>query len=176
MFERVKVDNTQELGTVAVDITLDDGRQLKGRFAIPMSKTVFEVLNATGGFIDFEPFDGNRQFIAKSSLRAVTLLNPPKAPNLGGRLKDMDGFDPHRILGVKAEADWDAVRHAYHALAKAYHPDRYTNAELPTEVRDYLSVMARRINAAYAALEAPHQVKKQATAERSEPFYSRPSR
>jgi len=176
MFERVKVDNTLELGAIAIELTLEDGRLLKGRLAIPMSKTVFEVLNGPGAFVDFEPFDGDRQYLAKTTLRAVKLVNPPKAANLAGKLKDMDGFDPHRILGVGTEAGWDDVRQAYHALAKAYHPDRYSSAELPAEVRDYLSVMARRINAAYAALESPHQARKQAAAERTDPVYARAAR
>lgn len=176
MFERVKVDNTKELGSVAVEVTLEDGRQLNGRFAIPMSKTVFDVLNGPGTFVDFEPFNGDRQYLAKTTLRTVKLVNPPKTAGLGAKLKDLDGFDPHRILGVGADAEWDEVRHAYHALAKAYHPDRYSNAELPAEVRDYLSVMARRINAAYAALEAPHQVKKQTAEARADQVYTRGAR
>ena len=54
-----------------------------------------------------------------------------------------------------------AARHpfSYFALAKAYHPDRYATAELPEEVRDYLAAMARRINAAHAALEVPERKK-----------------
>jgi DnaJ-domain-containing protein 1 len=54
------------------------------------------------------------------------------------------------------------VRQAYLSLAKAHHPDRFVNVELPIEVVNYLSVMARRINAAYRALEELHQLRKQA--------------
>ena len=52
------------------------------------------------------------------------------------------------------------IREAYFALAKVYHPDRYATAELPTEVIEYLFAMARRINAAHAALNV--EQKKQA--------------
>jgi hypothetical protein len=176
MFERVKVDNTQELGTVAVEVTLDDGRQLTGRFAIPRSRSLFEVLNGPQCFIDFEPYGGERQYLAKAMLRTLKLLNPPQQAGLGGRLKDLDGFDPYRVLGVSEQATFDDVRHAFHTLSKAYHPDRYATAELPGEVRDYLSAMSRRINAAYAALEAPELAKRNATAGRTEPVYSRAAR
>jgi hypothetical protein len=172
MFERVKVDNTQELGGVSVEIELDSGATQSGRFAIPVSKTVFDVLNGAGGFIEFEPFEGERRILAKATLRSVRLLSPPKAGELARKLRDIDGFDPHAVLGVKAGSAWEDVRGAYHRLAKSYHPDRYANAELPAEVRDYLAGMARRVNAAYAALEAPHQAARQATG----PVYTRSGR
>jgi hypothetical protein len=57
-------------------------------------------------------------------------------------------------------------------MAKAYHPDRYATAELPQEVSDYLAAMARRINAAHAALETP--IKRQAA--RPEPVFTSPGR
>jgi curved DNA-binding protein CbpA len=72
------------------------------------------------------------------------------------------------VLGLTAGATRNDIRQAFFALAKVYHPDRYATAELPGEVRDYLSAMARRINAAHAALEAPQ--KKQAA--RAEPIFT----
>jgi DnaJ-domain-containing protein 1 len=53
------------------------------------------------------------------------------------------------------------VREAYLQLAKAYHPDRFAAAGLPSEVSDYLALRTRRINAAYALLE--EQIKKGAS-------------
>lgn len=176
MFERNKVDNTPEQTAVAIEAVLDDGRVLKGKVAIPQHKSVCDVLNGQGVFLDFEPFDGERQFIAKATLRTVKMLAVGRGPNLALRLRDMDGFDPHSILGLTRTASWDEVRAAYHRLAKIYHPDRYSAAELPPEVRDYLASMARRINAAYAALEVPQQVRKQAVAGRSAPIYTTPAR
>ena len=44
--------------------------------------------------------------------------------------------------------------------------------ELPDEVRDYLAAMARRINAAHAALE----VTRQKQAARAEPIFTTPAR
>ncbi len=176
MFERNKVDNAPEQTAVAVEATLDDGRVLKGRLAIPMSRTIQDVLNGAGAFLEFEPFDGERHFIAKASLRSVRLLSPGKSPNLGARLRDTEGFDPHTILGLSGAACWDDIKVAYHRLAKLYHPDRYNSAELPSEVRDYLATMARRVNAAFSALEAPQQVRKQAVAQQSVPIFTSPAR
>jgi DnaJ domain len=58
---------------------------------------------------------------------------------------------------LRTGAARDEIREAYVALAKAYHPDRYANVVLPPEVADYMAAMARRINAAHAALEAPEK-------------------
>lgn len=176
MFERNKIDSSPEQTSVAIEASLDDGRVLKGKVAIPMHKTVYEVLNGTGVFLDFEPFDGERQFIAKSSLRTVRILSTGRGPNLNQRLRDLDAFDPHTILGVPRSSSWDDIKAAFHRLAKVYHPDRYSSVELPAEVRDYLAAMARRINAAHAALEVPQQAKKQATVTRAEAIYTSPAR
>lgn len=91
---------------------------------------------------------------------SIRQLGVPRLPNLTARLRDLDGFDPFAVLGVAPGATREAIREAYIALAKSYHPDRYAAAELPTEVIEYLFAMARRINAAHAALSA--EQKKQA--------------
>ena len=176
MFERNRVDSQPETSAVAIEASLDDGRVLRGKVAIPLQRTIYDVLNGPGTFIDFEPFDGERLLIAKSTLRAVKMISAGRGPNLQARLRDNDGFDPYAILGLPRGAGWDDVKSAYHRLAKSYHPDRYSNAELPREVADYLAAMARRVNAAYAALEVPQVTRKVAVSTRSEPIYTSPNR
>ncbi len=173
MFERNKIDNVDQSG-VPVEITLTDGEVIKGRVMVAMGRNIFEVLNAPGGFLEFEHFAvvGERTFIAKSALQNVKLINVPRAQNLTGRLRDLDGFDPLSILGLPTSANFEDVKAAWHRLAKIYHPDRYSSAELPQEVRDYLEAMARRINAAYAALEVPMQSARRAAVNRAAPIYS----
>jgi DnaJ domain len=176
MFERNKVDSLPEQTGIAIEASLDDGRVLKGKVAVPLHRSVNDVLNGSATFLEFEPFDGERQFIAKTQLRAVKIISVGRGPSLQQRLRDADGFEPYTILGLTRAAAWDDVKAAFHRLAKLYHPDRYSTAELPPEVREYLASMARRINAAYAALEEPHQNKKIATIQRAAPIYTSPAR
>ena len=171
MFER-NAAVTQEQGAVGVEIVLDDGSIVAGKLMVPASRAVFDVLNGPTTFFEFEPFDGERRFLAKSALKAVKLLAGIKPLNLAQKVRDLDGFDPHTVLGLKTGAEWDDVRLAYLTLAKTYHPDRYTTADLPPEVTDYLSGMQRRINSAYAALEVAHHSRKQSAARRQHAVYT----
>lgn len=176
MFERNRVDNVPEPSAVPVELALADGTLAKGKLLVPMGKTLADVLNGSGGFVEFELYGGQSRFVAKAQVASVTPVGVPRVPNLAARAKELDSFNPHAILGVAQDAAWDDVRQAYHRLAKTYHPDRYASAELPAEVIEYLYIMARRVNAAYAALETPHQVSKAAAAARSAAVYSTPAR
>ena len=159
MFERNRSE-AQEFASVAVEIVVDDGTVSTGKMFIAASRSVFDVLNGAALFVDFEPYEGERRFIAKASLKSVKLLAGAKPLNLAQRSRDLDGFDPQAILGVQTGAPWDDVRSAYLSLAKIYHPDRFATAELPTEVATYMSGMLRRVNVAYAALEVAHQARR----------------
>jgi len=172
MFDRNRIDNLPEPSVVPVEVALVDGTITRGKLLVPVGKSVAEALNGAGGFIEFEPYGGERGFLAKAQLASIKPVRVPKAANLGARLSDPDGFDPHAVLGLAAGASREEVRQAYFRLAKAYHPDRYATAELPEEVRDYLAAMARRINAAHAALEVPQ--KRQRV--REEPIFTSPGR
>ena len=177
MFERVKVDNVSAVQSVAIpaEVTLDNGRTLRGKFVAPQGRGIVEILNGSTAFLEFEPYGGERSLLAKSSIKAVKLVNVPSTGQLARRASEIDTFDPFAVLGVKTGASFDEVRTAYHRQAKIYHPDRYSMAELPPEVRDELAAMVRRINAAFAALEVPHQVVKKVAADRAEAVYtSRP--
>src|ERR1700730_5913673 len=82
--------------------------------------------------------------------------NVAPAPSLPPLLRD-DVFNPFAVLGVTVEADREAVHRAYIHLAKICGPSQYATAGLPSEVCNYLSAMARRINAAYEAAKAARQ-------------------
>jgi hypothetical protein len=170
MFERNKIDNVPEPSAVPVEITLTDGTQVKGKLMVAAGKTLGDVLNGTGAFIEFEPYGGDKRYMAKAQIDQLRPVGVPRGQNINHRSRDE--FDPHQILGLAPDSDWEAVRQAYLQLSKTYHPDRYASAMLPAEVTEYLSVMARRINAAYAALEVPHQVVKQAAVRASTPIYT----
>ncbi len=172
MFERNRIDNSLQLAAVPADITLDDGRLIKGKFLITATRSIFEVLNGDGHFLEFETYDGERTLIARSALKSVKIMSVPSGSNLKSRLRDGGNFEPHMTLGVASDAPWDEIRSAYLKLSKTYHPDRFATVELPHEVRDYMSAMARRVNAAYAALEIPMQAAKRAVIEKAKPVYT----
>ena len=157
-------------GPVPVQITLGDGGDLRGKFVVPPGRTLPGLLNGASLFVEFEQVDGERTYIAKSFLRTVRPLNLPPPPSLGTGRAASDS-DPYAVLGVTPGAGKDEVRRAYLHLAKTYHPDRYATSDLPAEVRDYLSAMARRINAAHDAVEAA--MHRQAA---QEPVFTSPGR
>ena len=176
MFERNRIDNPQQHAAVAAEITLTNGDVAKGLFHITAARSITDVLNSAAQFLDFERYDGDRSLIAKSTIAGIKLISVPQAGSLKARIRDGDAFDPRSILGVASDAPWDDIRHAYLALSKTYHPDRFAGVALPGEVRDYLAAMARRMNTAYAALEAPQQSARRAVVEKAQPiFTSRPS-
>ena len=173
MFERTRIDNIPEPSAVPVEVTLLDGSMLKGKVLVPVGKVLSDALNSSGPFLEFEPYGGDRRFVAKSQISALKLVGVPKAGALHVK-GAADAFDPHAILGVPQTADWEEIRQSYHKLAKLYHPDRYASASLPDEVGDYLANMVRRVNAAYAALDVPQAEKKAPApaAPRAQPIYT----
>jgi DnaJ domain len=175
MFERNRIDSIEQ-GTTAVVLALTDGRELNGKITMPATRSMVDFLNGQTSFIEFEPYDGDKSFLAKAMIRDVRVLSVPRPGNVNQRLRDLDGFDPYQILGVERGTSWEETRTAYHSLAKIYHPDRYATAELPDEVVNYLSGMARRVNAAYAALEASQAQKKHYAGLRQAPVYTSPGR
>jgi hypothetical protein len=169
MFERGRGGDKADQGPVAVAITLEDGREFRGKVHLPVGFGLTDVLNGPNSFIDFVTLDGERMYFAKSALQSVAPANVPAAVDLWAGPTEGGDFDPFTVLGVKAGSTREQAHEAYLRLAKLYHPDRYATAELPPEVRNYLSVMSRRVNAAYHALEA--EKKKQAN--RSEPVFTK---
>ena len=116
MFEKTN----RSAGALHVEITLADGRKLKGKFVAQQDRTLPEVLNSPAPFVEFELADAQRTFVAKSTLQTVTPVNVAPLPRLP-QLRD-NIADPYSLLGVTAEATHDQVRQAYIQLAKSYHP------------------------------------------------------
>jgi hypothetical protein len=152
MFERNKIDSIQHTG-VAVEIVTDADETLVGRVLVGTGRTLAQVLNGEGGFVEFEPWGEERMLLAKAALRSIRPVAGTRTESLQARAAALDGFDPYTILGVGRGASLEEIRTAWHRLSKTYHPDRYAAAELPAEVGEYLASMVRRINTAYAALE-----------------------
>lgn len=167
MFDRGKTDRSD--GPGYAEITLEGGRELKGKFNIPQGRSLTDILNSTSSFIEFEPFGGERIFIAKSAMQEIKPTNLAGAPKLAAGPNENEAFDPYAILRIERDAGAEDVRRAYLVLAKAYHPDRYATVDLPPEVKSYLAAMARRVNAAHDAVQ--DALKKQGA--RQEPVFTK---
>jgi DnaJ domain len=169
MFERGTGDKGD--GTGAVEITLDDGQKLQGKF-LPPGRALAEILNSSTPFVEFLPTGADRMYVAKKAVQCVKPMTAaPSAPKLATGNGDAAGSNPSAILHVAADANREEVHEAYVHLAKIYHPDRYAAVDLPPEVKEYLEAMARRINAAHDALEASHK-----HAAKEEPVFTKPGR
>lgn len=57
--------------------------------------------------------------------------------------------DPYKVLGVPSTATDDEVKKAYLALARKYHPDKYTDSDLA----DLASEKMKEVNAAYEEIQ-----------------------
>lgn len=153
MFERNPVDNWNAV-TIAVEVTLDDGRTVVGRGALDRGKSVHKLLDGDDGFFYVETFDGDADFIPKSAIKRLKIIKPVEPRVLMQPGHAEDPMEPARVLDVSDDAPWDEVHASYRRLAKLYHPDRYAGIELPPEVADYIQAKAKRINQAFRLMKA----------------------
>ena len=56
---------------------------------------------------------------------------------------------PYQVLGITPDASDEEVKQAYRALARKYHPDRYTN----TDLADLANEKMQEVNAAYEEIQ-----------------------
>ncbi len=161
---------------VPVEIELMGGEIEKGKLILSSSQAPLDIINQPGGFLEFAPYAGEPRLVSKSTIASIRLVGVPRAPALRTRNGLTDDFEPYMILGVPQGSAWEDVRNAYIELSRSYHPDRYSSALLPPEVVGYLETMARRINAAYAALEAAERTAKRYRADLMPAVYTSRSR
>ena len=134
-----------------VAITLTDGSVDNCTVKLTLSSKLGDALNNADQFLDVLNSEGKQSYLSKSSIARVELIEVPRANqiNLQRRAGDNAAFDPYAVLGVAKGSDAAAIRSAYHAMAKKYHPDRFLNIDLPKEMADYAAAMLVRINLAY---------------------------
>jgi DnaJ-domain-containing protein 1 len=154
MFERQRTSATNPESRMSVTITMNDGETMRGNLRLPLSGRLFDAMNNPDQFFDVETVDGDRLFVAKHSVRKVENFELPRIDQLSRHSGDSAVFDPYAILGIPKCATAQAVREAYLALARAYHPDRFAGIELPREIREYVNAMVTRVNVAYQQLSA----------------------
>lgn len=139
-----------------VSLTMADASVLAVSMRLPLSGKLADALNNSELFLDVLGADGTQFFLAKADVRMVKLVDVPKANqlNMQRRNSDRSQFDPRQILKVDGSADGAAVKQAYHAMVRLYHPDRYANMEIPEEIKTYAAAMLVRINLAYEQLSS----------------------
>ncbi len=145
--------------THPVELLLVDGTVLRGAILVSRDKTIRDFFNIqTDPFFDFECSREGTVILAKSSVRRILPEGAQKKKDqasieaLVARQAELERSDPYKLLGVNIGVDAETLRKAYIGKARTYHPDRFADAGLPSEVFDYLNAMARRINTAYEDL------------------------
>lgn len=142
----------QNRSAIPVTITMSTGLTMRGNIFVPKTRSFQDELNRGETFLEFEPIDGQRMYLARSVIAVVKEYNVPKSDQLSKRMGQIEQFDAHEVLGLQKGADAAAVRSAFVTLAKMYHPDRFARLEMPPEVAEYLGAVATRVNLAYAEL------------------------
>ncbi|MEL7302546.1 MAG: J domain-containing protein [Pseudomonadota bacterium] len=153
MFERNPIDSHSAV-LIAVEIEVDDGTVLHGRAALERGRSVHTLLKGGDDFVYIETHDGDASFVPKDSIKRLKIVKPviPRPLVTPAHASD-EALNPAAVLGVEADASWEAIRDAYRGLAKLYHPDRYAGVELPDEVSDYIETKAKQINQAFRLLK-----------------------
>jgi hypothetical protein len=144
----------ERVNRTLVSITLSDDTVMTVSIRMPLSNRLGDALNTADMFLDVVTASGEQLYIAKSALRSVRSMELPKADQLDleARQAGLDNLDPHSILKVGAEASPEDIRHAYHRMARLYHPDRIASYDLPDEMKEYARAMLVRINLAFEKL------------------------
>jgi DnaJ domain len=139
-----------------VNLDLRDGTRIMASLRLTMTGKLNDVLNGADRFLDILAADGEQYFMSKDMVLKAAIANPPKAElNLNRRTSDARGFNAWVVLGIPNGSTPDQIKAAYRGLVKMYHPDRFSNLDLPPEMKDYASAMLARINIAHDQLAAP---------------------
>jgi hypothetical protein len=150
MFEKNRASNASSAGTaIAARLILNSGEVLDGSVISHCTGRFQEVLNSSAAFVEFQNHQGQTRYFNKSAIVSLDPVNIPATDQLARRNPNSPVFDPYQVLGVRSDMPMTDIRTAYHELARAYHPDRFLTANLPTEVMQYLESMAQRVNLAW---------------------------
>jgi hypothetical protein len=151
MFETAK-----QTARTLIALTYTDGRKETVSVRLGLTAKLADALNGGDAFLDVINAADRQYFVAKTSILRVELVDVPKTSqmNMQRRAGDRDRFDPWEILGIAEGTPAEAIRSAYHAKIKAYHPDRLAGLDLPKEMKDYAAAMVVRINLAYEQIGA----------------------
>ena len=149
----------QNSDPVRIEVFLADGTRRVGTYLKSRDKQLKDLFNATHEmFLEIDCQDFGPTLIAKAAvveIREFKDLMARENEEVAGfekRAGQIDKVDAWSVLGLEPGADKELIHVAYLKQARAYHPDRFLQTELPEEIRAYIDAMSRRINAAYTEL------------------------
>jgi hypothetical protein len=64
MFDRAKQANPQDMIAMPVEAVFADGTTVRGKLLVGAGKSMTDVLNGPGAFIEFEPYGEERSYIS----------------------------------------------------------------------------------------------------------------
>jgi len=76
---------------------------------------------------------------------------------IGEKHARLSELDYYQLLGVPADCDAAAIKHAYHVAAKTYHPDTLARSGLDAEARAQANRVFAEISKAHATLSDPER-------------------
>lgn len=150
MFDRNAVD-AQTTRPHRVALTMIDDTTRIGTINVSITRSLADEVNASGPFLQFAVEGGEPEFIAKAQIASVRLVGQIRTDQLDRRLEKLETIEPQRLLGVAPDAGMDAIKAAYHARVRGYHPDKFGD-DVPSEVLEYVNAVAKKLNTAYALL------------------------
>lgn len=142
---------------IPVLLRFADGRAVQGKLFIAMSSDLPRTLNGECSFVEFEALGGERSYVAKAAIAEAVPSVVPEVKKLDAGTDSNEGFNPYRILKIAPGSDAETAHDAYIKLAKMYHPDRFSGAQLPPEMARYAENMTQLVNAAFQMLNADQQ-------------------
>ena len=132
-----------------------DGEGQNVSFFLHAGDKISTLLNGGSLFIEVENDAGETVLVSKSFIWRVTAdenAQKTKRESAGGEKWRHHSQDPYILLGVSSGATDDQVREAYHAMARAYHPDKLVGLDLPAILVEQGSSIFQKVTAAYKTI------------------------
>ncbi len=148
------MNNTYERPKTKLKVFLEtaDGEGQNASFFMHAGDKLSTLLNGANLFIEMENEAGENVLVSKSFIWRVTAdenAQKTKRESAGGEKWRHHSQDPYILLGITSEATDEQVREAYHAMARAYHPDKLLGLDLPPILVEQGSSIFQKVTAAY---------------------------
>lgn len=82
-------------------------------------------------------------------------MSRPKIAEIRALAGILEELDYYQVLEISRDAPSSAIRAAYHAASRRFHPDAHRDA--PPEVQQHVARIAKRIAEAYSVLRDPRR-------------------